>query len=391
MNKRNKEHNHHTLSWQVRQAVLRTVQTHIPLNIQARSLDALKAWDILIYASVTGTSIENACNTLADVPSGNTVRDHLNNTFSRSRLEVLALEEELNEALRSQLPKRFFRLRPLQTFEIGLDLTELPYHGQPDQDDNEIRRNQAKSGTTHFHTYATLTLVNHKKRYEVALTFVWADESLEKVVQRLLKQAIGMGLYIRRAYLDKGFCTREVFDVLRWHRIPYLIPIPKRGKTGGINALCKGRKSYRTTHTFYPNTDKAYTTDVILIRRKIKKRYVWVAFACYRVDHIPLGQIFDLYRRRFGMESGYRLMHQTRAQTTSRNPVLRLLLVGLALIIYNGFITLRQNGYTLRCYGNRTRRIGLTFNRLIGLMQRAIERCWNIEPVWTPSDHLSAF
>ena len=63
MNKRQKEHKHRTLSWQVRQAVLQTVQTHIPLDIQARSLDALKAWDILIYASVTGTSIENACNT----------------------------------------------------------------------------------------------------------------------------------------------------------------------------------------------------------------------------------------------------------------------------------------------------------------------------------------
>lgn len=391
MNKRQKEHKPRTLSWQVRQAVLQTVQTYIPLDIQARSLDALKVWDILIYASVTGTSIENACNTLADVPSGNTVREHLNCTFSRSRLEVLALEEELNDALRSQLPKRFFRLRPLQTFEIGIDLTELPYHGQPDQDDNEICRSQAKSGTTHFHTYATLTIVHHKKRYEVALTFVWADESLEKVVQRLVQQAIGMGLYIRRAYLDKGFCCRAVFDVLRWHRISYLIPIPKRGKTGGINALCKGRKSYRTTHTFYPNTDKAYTTDVILIRRKIKKHYVWVAFACYRGDHIPLVQIFDLYRRRFGMESGYRLMHQTRALTTSRNPVLRLLLVGLALIIYNGFITLRQICYTARCYGKRTRRIGLTFKRLIGLMQKAIERSWDVKPLWVTSVDISTF
>lgn len=391
MNKRQKEHNPPSLSWQVRQALLKTVQTYVPLDIQSRCLDAEKAWDILIYASVTGSSIENACNTLADVPSGNTVREHLNRTFSRSRFEVLALEEELNEALRSQLPKRVFRLLPLQTFEIGIDLTELPYHGQLDQDCTEICRSQAKSGTTHFHTYATLAIVHRKKRYEVALTFVWSDESLEKVVQRLVRQAIGMGLFIRRAYLDKGFCCREVFEVLQWHRIPYLIPIPKRGKTGGINALFQGRKSYRTTHTFYPDTQEAYTIDVILIRRKVKGHYVWVAFACYRVDHIPLSRIFDLYRCRFGMESGYRLMQQTKAQTTSRNPVLRLLLVGLALMIYNVFITVRQICYTNRCYGTRTRRVWLTLKRLTGFMQKAIEGCWDIKPLLCTHTRLTCF
>ena len=32
------------------------------------------------------------------------------------------------------------------------------------------------------------------------------------------------------------------------------------------------------------------------------------------MDHVPLPQIFDLYRRRFGMESGYRQMHQVGLQ-----------------------------------------------------------------------------
>lgn len=382
MSKRQKQHNQPILSWQVREAALRILETHLPLDIQGWDLDDRKLWDILIYASVTGTSIESACNELSDTPSGNTVREHLNGAFLHSRFEVMALEEELNEALGSQLPKRLLRRFPVTAYEISIDLTEIPYHGQPDQDSDEIRRSQARSGTTHFHTYATLAIVHHKKRYEFALTFVWADERMDEVVQRLLQQAVAVGLRIQRAYLDKGFCSQKVFDVLRWHDIPYLIPIPIRGKSGGIRRLCAGRKSYRTTYTFYANNlQKAYTTEVMLIRRLNRGHYTWMAFACYRMDHIPLHQIFDLYRRRFGIESGYRQLHQTRARTTSRNPVLRLLFVGLALILYNVYITLRQVCQTTRHYGSRTRKIWLTFKRMTRLLQRWIERLLDVIPI----------
>jgi hypothetical protein len=39
------------------------------------------------------------------------------------------------------------------------------------------------------------------------------------------------------------------------------------------------------------------------------------------------------YRGRFGMESSYRHVHQARLRTSSRNPVLRRLFVGVALIL----------------------------------------------------------
>ena len=209
---------------------------------------------------------------------------------------------------------------------------------------------------------------------------------MDQVVQRLILQAKTLGLRIRRAYLDKGFCGKEVFHLLRSQRIPYLIPIPKRGKSGGIPALFVGRCSYRARYTFNANTERAYTTDVILICRYTKGRYgrhqvEWFAYAAWGMDHIGLHQVFDLYRRRFGMESGYRQMHQVRARTTSRNPALRLLLVGLALIIYNVYITLRRIYLTSRRYGGRTRRIWLTLKRMALLLLRIIERLSGVTPI----------
>jgi len=63
-------------------------------------------------------------------------------------------------------------------------------------------------------------------------------------------------------------------------------------------------------------------------------------------------QVFQWYRQRFGIETSYRQMNQVRTRTTSRSPILRLLLVGLAFILTNFYITLRRTftldaGHTL--------------------------------------------
>ena len=46
------------------------------------------------------------------------------------------------------------------------------------------------------------------------------------------------------------------------------------------------------------------------------------------------------YRGRFGMESSYRQGPQARRRTRSRNPVLRLLCVGVALVLRHGWVWL---------------------------------------------------
>ena len=46
----------------------------------------------------------------------------------------------------------------------------------------------------------------------------------------------------------------------------------------------------------------------------------------------------ETYRLRFGIETGYRQMNQGRARTSSRDPQLRLLLVGIALLLRNAWV-----------------------------------------------------
>jgi hypothetical protein len=368
-----------SLSQQVRHILIDTLKTHLPLDIEARTLDETKLWELVLYASVQGISLDSTCQELDEVPSGNRVREHIKEAFDASALRLVALEDDLNAALYSGLPSSLIKRAGRKGYDIGIDLVEIPYYGQPAQVDEEIRRGSARSGTTRFHAYATLAVVHHGQRYEMALSFVWADETMEQVVQRLLIQAQGIGLRIRRAYLDKGFAREAVYALLRQKRIPYLIPLPIRGKTGGLKALCQGAGSYRTTHTFNAGTPQAYTTEVILICRYSKGRYgrhgcQWFAYATYGMERVPLAQIFPLYRRRFGMESGYRQMHQVRACTTSANPTWRLLLVGVAFLLYNVYIHFRQNGRQVNPYDRRARTPWLSLKRMARMILRLIEQ-----------------
>lgn len=99
----------------------------------------------------------------------------------------------------------------------------------------------------------------------------------------------------------------------------------------------------------------------------------WLVYAVYTIGQCEPHQVHQLYSWRFGIESGYRQMHQVRARTTSRHPGLRLLFVGLALFILNCYMAFRQVWLTMRQYGQRTSKVWLTIQRLARMFVRAIE------------------
>ena len=71
-----------------------------------------------------------------------------------------------------------------------------------------------------------------------------------------------------------------------------------------------------------------------------------------------------------------------RARTSTRNPVIRLLLVGLAFIIFNLYISLRQNpSSALKKSFEPAKRFWLSLLRMALMLARAIENLWGIEEV----------
>ena len=125
-----------------------------------------------------------------------------------------------------------------------------------------------------------------------------------------------------------------MFRLLRARRIPYLIAVPARGGGGGLKQFFGGCRNQRLRYTFGRITKKPDTTEVVIVRRQWPDKGVrYFAYAAYRLGGMAPVQVFEAYRRRLSIESGYRQSHQVRARTASRHPGLRLVLFGLSLLL----------------------------------------------------------
>jgi hypothetical protein len=368
-------------SEQVLKAFVQVVKRNLPLEMKNTRITAEDILYALAYANVNRMSIASSCQELEAAPSGNRLREVLVAALPE-RGEV---QKALNRMFRQQLHPSL--LKGKRSYSIAIDLTLIPYHGQPYQDEKEIVRSAPKSGTTHFHGYATVSIVHDDRRYVVALHFIEYGEEMADIIRWLLERLKTLKIRLRRVFLDKGFCSNPVFKVLDRRNLSYVVPIPVRGKSGGVRRLFQG-KSGKTTYTFHSPKYGAYTVQAVVVKRYSKGRYQrqaskWFAFAVSGLpDAILPAQVFEMYRQRFGIESSYRQMNLVRARTSTRNPVIRLLFVGLAFVLFNLYISARQSlSSALKKSPRLPRRFWLSLRRLAFMLSRAIERLWGITDV----------
>jgi putative transposase len=368
-------------SQQVLNALIAVVRPYLPLDLQNTRITADDIIAVLGYASANRISTQAACQELKGAPSANRLREVL----AEALPERAALQRALNRILRAQTPR--FVKKGKRSYYIAIDLTLIPYHGECYADENEIVRGEAKSGTTHFHGYATVSIVHDQQRYVLALRFVEKGESMETIVAWLLKRLKSIGISIRYAYLDKGFCSVPVLKTLQRRKLRFIIPIPVRGKSGGVRTLFES-VSRKTTYTFKSPQHGEWEVAAVVVKRYSKGRYKrkgarWFAYAVGRLSKsVEPHQVFEMYRQRFGIEASYRQMNQVRTRTASRNPVLRLLFVGLAFVLFNLYIALRQQ--VAICLKNPLVPLAkswLTLRRLVRMIAHAVEKLFDLADV----------
>jgi putative transposase len=320
---------------EVYQLTSHVLQEHFELDMSSSTFEASDIWDVLVAAAVQRLTIETACDLLENSPSANTVRNTLRDMLADDD-NLAEIERLVNQMLVARLPKSLRkRARP-----CAADMTDIPYHGKHEDDDDRVRRGRAKQGTTHFHSYATLCIIRKNKRYTLAITLFRRSDSALAALKRLLDRVKTLGLRVRRLFLDRGFDNNAVADYLSQKPFPTVIPLTIRGKKGGSRALLKGRKSYQTTYTRSSQKygEHALTVHIVCKYNKGRYRRNGVKHFAYTVIgklKLTPQQLFEEYRRRFGIETGYRLMNTMRARTTSKCVALRLFFVALALLLLN--------------------------------------------------------
>ena len=184
-------------SQQVLSALIALVRRYLPFDLKNTRISADDIIAVLGYASANRVSMDAACHELKEAPSAYRLREVL----AEALPDRAALQRALNTILRAQTPR--FVKKGKRAYYVAIDLTLIPYHGECYEDEKEIMRSQAKSGTTHFHGYATVSIVHDHQRYVVALRFVEKGESMQEIVVWLLnrlKSFIKIGSFYGDSY-----------------------------------------------------------------------------------------------------------------------------------------------------------------------------------------------
>lgn len=295
---------------------------------------------VLFFAAARTTSIFDATQRLAESPSDQAVRNAL---IAQLPASMSRLEERLNHALQAKLPKRLARRRH---WPMAADITEICYYGQPWKQQRELRRGKRKAGTTRFHCYATLYLLSRGRRFTLALTYVWKDDTHADVLRRLLEQARRIDLWPQYLLLDRGFYGLETVQYLKSVSCPFVMPVVHRGRRSkkplsqlkGTRRFLAWKKSGWSTHVMKNRRQQTSVSICVVKSKQPKLRPLVFAFWGFRPP--SPAWVAQTYRKRFGIETSYRQMNQGRIGTCSRNPHLRLLLVGIALVLRNLWVWL---------------------------------------------------
>ena len=355
---------------QTLEEVIDCLSEHLPIPMQGVcTLRTL--FEILVRAASQSDSIEHTCQTLEDVPNGNDIRYHLEKVD-----DIEVLETRLNQALQRRIPPRIRRGKQ----KVAIDLNLLPYYGTPSEAEAPyIYRSQAKAGTCSFYAYATVYVISKGKRVTLALHAVRREETLVGLITRLLDRVADIELTIQRLYLDREFFCVPVIRWLKACDIPFVLPVIIRGKQGGTRALLTPKRTYTTPHTLRSPKYGTVTFEAWVVGTYTNGKYgrhgvEYQAFAVYKVP-LRLRALPDDYGKRFGIESSYRLKNQSRIRTTTKNPVVRLLYVGIAFLLVDLWI------YLVWTYVSRPRRGGrllfpslFPFKMMLRFLRQAVDR-----------------
>src|SRR5262245_33802470 len=355
-------------------------QKHLRLADHGPKCTAGTLGAVLLWAASRISSLAAACAALRDAPSDSACHDALLAT-----LPALAeLRRRANRALQGDLPRCLRRRRQ----PLAIDLHLVPYHGLPLHDAAEVYRSRAKSGTSHFHAYATCYVIRKGRRFTVALASVRQGEPLQDVIKRLLAQAARAGVRPRYLLLDRGFCSVAVIRSLQAGRRPFLMPLPLRGRKldhpkgpSGSRVFAAWKRGGWSRYTLTDARGRKATVAVCVKCRNLRgergKRGRQALVYAYGGGLAPGSYrwVKETYRTRFAIETTYRQLQQARIRTSTRDPLLRFLYVAVALLLRNVWVWLHWQVLAQRRRGGRrvdTNR--LTFRTLLLWLQHWAEQ-----------------
>lgn len=290
--------------------------------------------DLMIHMGMTRDFAENGSKTYKELrgfynPDADTLLYHLKNYSNYKNLHKMftTLFEIVWEMTRKI---NLFDIR--KRYDVAVDFTEWYFYG--DRGAPMVVGKEPERGTSKCYKFATINIVESGKRFTLLALPVGPFDIKEEILRKLLNYVLER-IRIRRVYVDRGFCDSNVIKVFNSLHLKYLMP-------------CTQYSTVKNTLKITPApsiiTDfemKDVTFNLIIVEEEDNNgEMVKRAFATneeYNENDVNLAErLFDLYGRRWGIETSYRVKkHSYLPKTTSKNYLIRLFYFMFSVLLYN--------------------------------------------------------
>ena len=319
--------------------VLRPLSDHVTIKING-SLTGEDVFRTVISMSVNRNSVHSVTSRYQDVACETSLRYHL---------KKLNMEELIKSNEKILLQEVVKTLKTGKGYEFAVDYTNDPYYGKTDSSNEKyVIRSQAKKSTNSFYSYASLYITNKNERFTLSVLPVEKKKTKVEYLSHFINLIKELNFKIKVLCMDREFYCTDVFEFLQKNNIPHIVPVVKKGKK--IKQILKGNKA-RCEQYVMKNAKKRIHLDIVidvkyLKGKRGKKGCENLGFVVFGINWTPR-KVSTVYRRRFAIESSYRMRNIVKPKTSTKNAVIRYFYTLVSFLLKNIWLYLQKKHFTI--------------------------------------------
>ena len=238
----------------------------------------------------------------------------------------------------------------------------------------ELLRSKSKKGTWKFEAYITAQCVDAGSRLTLAVLPIGMGDSTAEFVRKITQICRRQNIKIRCFLMDREFFSAYVLNNMNSDNQRYVVPC--KNTYNVVDALNEFDRRIRdgTSNVTLEGKDVSVKYVMVIEKRtsrkdkspdaEAKERYIGFAANSNETD-------VAAYLKRWGIETGYRMIENLRLKTRSTRPAARLFCFVASVILFNQWVILNaQSGF-----GRDSRWQGITFTTL---MFKVVMQDWKL-------------
>ena len=354
-------------------SVVKNLTKHIRFQTQGR-ITPKQLLSTIVAMSVERLSIHSINTISDDVSSPTNIKHHLNKITLEELVDknVILLTYEILNCIPKDKP-----------YQLSMDINEETYYGEITEiNEQYVIGGQLKKSTKLFYKYTSVYLTY--KNIKITLTVLPMRKKVELIeyVKALLSIVERLGIKYDVLLLDRGYYSVQVCNYCKENNIPLIMPVKKTGKKikGWLDRKVSGRYRYTMRSSKHGSAKVDVIVDVQnAMGRHGKQERISYGYVCLYIDWKPR-KVFQVYRKRFGIESSYRMKNRTKARTSSRDPKLRYLYTLVSMMVKNFWVMLKWNYFCpLRRGPKKIETSMFRFEEFLNLIWQAFQRRFKIK------------